>query len=451
MKQHIYADNAATTQLDKSVFEAMTPFILEEYGNASQLYSFARKPKKAIADSRAAIAECIGAFPEEIFFTSGGTEGDNWIIKSLAFSDTERRTMITSAFEHHAVLHSCDAIDRLGYPVIYMYPTEEGYITPENLKKNITDKSRLVSVMYANNEIGSIQPIQELCEVAHSYGVLFHTDAVQAVGHVKINVHELGIDFLSASAHKFNGPKGIGFIYARKGVQLCPYTDGGAQENGKRAGTENVASIVGMATALKSNYDDLEKNKKHILNLERRFIAQLNESKIIYKRNGGENTLPGIISLSFPGADGETIMHRMDLMGISISTGSACDSVNTEISHVLQAVKLDKTFAKGTVRISLGKNNTDDEIDKIAYSLIKIAVKLLVVQQMFKFKLFKVDADYLRIVNAAFLEIFLKLQQKRGFAAAAEASDYFDYLHILELFQFFKILLSFYHLNHLIK
>lgn len=253
-----------------------------------------------------------------------------------------------------------------------MYPTEEGYITPENLKNNITDKSRLVSVMYANNEIGSIQPIQELCEVAHSYGVLFHTDAVQAVGHVKINVHELGIDFLSASAHKFNGPKGIGFIYARKGVQLFPYADGGTQENGKRAGTENVASIVGMATALKSNYDDLEKNQKHILNLERRLIAQLNESKIIYKRNGGKNTLPGIISLSFPGADGETIMHRMDLMGISISTGSACDSVNTEISHVLQAVKLDKTFAKGTVRISLGKNNTDDEVDKIAYSLIKI-------------------------------------------------------------------------------
>lgn len=372
MKQHIYADNAATTKMDKSVFDAMTPFVLEEYGNASQLYSFARKPKKAIEDSRATIAECIGAFPEEIFFTSGGTEGDNWIIKSLAFSDTEKRTMITSAFEHHAVLHSCNAINQLGYPIIYMYPTKEGYITPENLRSHMVDKSRLVSVMYANNEIGSIQPIKELCEIAHSYGVLFHTDAVQAVGHIEINVHELGVDFLSASAHKFNGPKGIGFIYVRKGLQLSPYVDGGAQENGRRAGTENVASIVGMSTALKSNCDALENNRQHILCLERQLITHLNESKIIYKRNGGKNTLPGIISLSFPGADGETIMHRMDLMGISISTGSACDSVNTEISHVLQAVQLDKSFAKGTVRISLGKNNTNEEIDKIASSLIKI-------------------------------------------------------------------------------
>ena len=231
MKQHIYADNAATTKLDKTTLEAMLPWLLEEYGNASQLYAFARKPKKALADARATIAECIGALPEEIYFTSGGTESDNWVIKSSAFSDSKKQVMITSAFEHHAILHSCSTIEHFGYPVVYMSPSNEGYITPENLEKHITENTRLVSIIFANNELGSIQPIQELCKVAHAHGALFHTDAVQAVGHIKINVHELGVDFLSASAHKFNGPKGIGFLFIRKGAELRPYVDGGSQEN----------------------------------------------------------------------------------------------------------------------------------------------------------------------------------------------------------------------------
>lgn len=372
MSANIYADNAATTQLDKAVFEAMTPWLLGEYGNASQPYAFARKPKKALADARVTIAECIGALPEEIFFTSGGTESDNWVIKSLAFSDREKRAMITSAFEHHAVLHSCAAIERLGYPVAYMRPSGKGYITPEILEKYITDKTRLVSVMFANNEIGSVQSIRELCETAHAHGALFHTDAVQAVGHIEINVHESGVDFLSASAHKFNGPKGVGFLYIRKGVELPPYADGGAQESAHRAGTENVAAIVGMATALKSNCDMLVQNQKHILNLENQLLLNLDEAGITYIRNGGDCKLPGMLSLSFNGKDGETILHRMDLMGISISTGSACDSVNTEISHVLQAIRLDENLAKGTIRISLGKNNTLDEIEKISAALTKI-------------------------------------------------------------------------------
>ena len=372
MKQHIYADNAATTKLDKAAFEAMTPWLVEAYGNASQPYAFARKPKKALADARATIAECIGALPEEIYFTSGGTESDNWVVKGSAFSDPEKKKMITSAFEHHAVLHSCAAIEHLGYPVTYMQPLEEGYITPEILENNITGNTRLVSVMLANNEIGSIQPVRELCKVAHAHGALFHTDAVQAVGHIKINVRDLGVDFLSASAHKFNGPKGIGFLYIRNGVKLSSYLDGGAQENAHRAGTENTAAIVGMATALKVNCDLLKQNQQHISVLEKKLISRLDEAGVVYQYNGGNHKLPGLLSLSFPGKDGESILHRMDLMGISISTGSACDSVKTEISHVLQANRLNEDYARGTIRISLGKYNTEDEIERMVVSIIKI-------------------------------------------------------------------------------
>ena len=244
MKQHIYADNAATTKLDKAAFDAMTPWLMDEYGNASQPYSFARKPKKALAEARETIANCIGALPEEIFFTSGGTESDNWVIKGSAFSDLSKAATITSAFEHHAVLHSCAAIEKFGYPVAYLWPDSEGYITSNTLKSVITDNTRLVSVMYVNNELGTVQPIKDLCAISHEHGALFHTDAVQAVGHIKIDVHDLGVDFLSASAHKFNGPKGIGFLYIRKGVDALPYIDGGSQESGHRAGTENIASIV---------------------------------------------------------------------------------------------------------------------------------------------------------------------------------------------------------------
>ena len=372
MNQHIYADNAATTGLDEAAFEAMMPWLLEEFGNASQPYSFSRKAREALKKARKTIAECINALPEEIYFTSGGTEGDNWVIKSSALSDPEKGATITSAFEHHAILRSCAAIERLGYPVAYMWPTGDGYITPEILEKYVGQSTRIVSVMYANNEIGSIQPIQGLCEIAHTHGALFHTDAVQAIGHIKVDVHDLGVDFLSASAHKFNGPKGIGFLYIRKGIKLPPYFDGGSQEYTYRAGTENVAAIAGMATALKINIDLLEQNQQHILNLEKGLIRQLDKAGIIYKCNGGDSKLPGLLSLSFPGKDGEAILHRMDLMGISVATGSACDSVNTEISHVLRAIRLDERYAIGTIRISLGKNNTVEEVEKIAVALNKI-------------------------------------------------------------------------------
>lgn len=372
MKQFIYADNAATTKLNIDAFEAMKPYLIEEYGNASQPYAFARKPQKALFDARETIAKCIKALPEEIYFTSGGTESDNWAIKGSAFADSYKRATITSAFEHHALLHSCEAIERLGFPVAHLMPTADGIVTVEALGDIISDTTRLVSVMHANNEIGTVQPIKELCKVAHSHGALFHTDAVQAVGHVEIDVQKLGVDMLSASAHKFNGPKGIGFLYIRKGTKILPYADGGAQESGYRAGTENIASIVGMASALKENCTNLERNKAHIQSLEIRLLEGLRETHIPFVRNGGDNTLPGLISLSFSGADGEAIFHRMDLMGVSISTGSACDSVNTEISHVLKAIQLEEKLAKGTIRISLGRNNTEEDVDGIAGALTKI-------------------------------------------------------------------------------
>ena len=372
MSRLIYADNAATTRLDISAFEAMKPFLIDEYGNASQSYAFARKPKKALQDARETIASCIGAAPEEIFFTSGGTESDNWAIKGSALLNARKHATITSAFEHHAVLHPCEVIERCGYPVAYMWPTREGYVTTEVLKEYITSQTFLTSVMLANNEIGTVQPIKELCAIAHENGSLFHTDAVQAIGHIPVDVHDLGVDMLSASAHKFNGPKGVGFLYIRKGLKIMSYSDGGAQESGLRAGTENVAGIVGMAVALKNNCDALEENARYVAKLESKLIDMLDTSSIEYTRNGGKSRLPGLLSLSFPGADGEAILHRLDLTGICISTGSACNSKSTEISHVLQAIRLEDSYAKGTIRISLGKANTEEDVEAIFKALAKI-------------------------------------------------------------------------------
>lgn len=369
MKQYIYADNAATTQMDPDALNTMMCYLSSEYGNVSQPYSFSRQPKKAIQEARNIIASCIGAFPEEIFFTSGGTESDNWVIKGFALSDANKSTIITSAFEHHAVLRSCLAVERLRYPVIYLQPTQDGQITPQIMEDSCNFSSRLVSVMFANNEIGSIQPVEELSKIAHSHNALFHTDAVQAVGHVPINVKSLDVDMLSASAHKFNGPKGIGFLYVRKGVELPPFIDGGAQEYGMRAGTENVAYIVGMAVALKNNNDNIHKNMEKVKELENQLLNGIRNIGITFIRNGGNNTLPGLVSLSFEGHDGEAILHRLDLMGIGISTGAACNGRNIGVSHVLKAIGIKDSLSKGTIRISLGKNNTQDDVEAIIRGL----------------------------------------------------------------------------------
>ena len=365
----IYADNAATTQLDIDAFDAMKPFLLQNYGNASQPYSFGVEAKKALRQARQKIAGCIGANPEEIYFTSCGTESDNWAIK---MGSADGRRIITSVIEHHAILNSCSAMEKRGVPVSYLQVNDCGEVLPDALEDIIGDDVALVSVMMANNEIGTIQPIKELAEVAHRYHALFHTDAVQAVGHVDFNVHDLGVDMLSASAHKFNGPKGIGFLYIKGGTTISSFVDGGMQESGMRAGTENIASIIAMAVALENNCSNIIANKKHLERLETLLLHRLDEAGVDYIRNGGENHIPGNINISFKGKEGEMILHRMDLKGICISTGSACDSVNTEVSHVIKAIGVPDEFAVGTIRISLGKANTDEEVDSIADALISI-------------------------------------------------------------------------------
>lgn len=368
----IYADNAATTKLSKVALDAMLPYFKEEYGNASQPYSFSRGPKKALRSAREIIAECINAEPEEVFFTSGGTESDNWATKGTMFRCASQSGFVTSQIEHHAILHSAAAIKRMGYNVVYLPVDSKGTVLPSSLKTIITDATKLVSVMFSNNEVGSIQPIEKLVDISHAYGALFHTDAVQAVGHVKIDVKELSVDMLSASAHKFNGPKGIGFLYVKKGTNLLPFNDGGSQEFGMRAGTENVASIVGMAAALKNNCDLLEEHQNHLKILEDGLLNYLRQSGLEFSRNGSNCHVPGNISLSFKGADGEMILHRLDLMGICVSTGSACDSKNTQISHVLKAMKVPEEYARGTIRISLGHDNTLEEVRTIVAGIQKI-------------------------------------------------------------------------------
>lgn len=372
MNKFVYADNAATTKLDDEVFEVMKPYLLSEFGNASQPYSFSRTSRNALKESRSIIAECINAKPEEIFFTSGGTESDNWAIKGI-YALNKYKKIITSEIEHHAILRSAKAIQNLGCDVVYLKPTKEGMITTDELSKAMTRETALVSIMFANNEIGTIQPIKELVQIAHSKGVLFHTDAVQAVGHLKIDVKDLDVDMLSASAHKFNGPKGIGFMYIKSGTPVSPYADGGSQEFSLRAGTENVAAIVGMAHALKNNCKKMDDNFDKIQELKTTLLHLLdadNNKNIV--KNGGNNTLPGLISISFLNQDGEAILHRLDLRGICVSTGSACDSKNTKISHVLKAIGLEEKYAKGTIRISLGKDNSMEDVRYIANELKKI-------------------------------------------------------------------------------
>ena len=269
-------------------------------------------------------------------------------------------------------MHACNSMERLEVPVIYMPVDKKGVVLPQTLEEVITSQTKLVSVMMVNNEIGTIEPIEALCRITHEHGALFHTDAVQAVGHLSINVHELDIDMLSASAHKFNGPKGIGFLYVKKGVKINAFLDGGNQESGMRSGTENIASIVAMAVALKNNCDGMKKNREILEKLEKMFFCQLQKAEIDYIPNGSRNHIPGNISISIKDAEGEMLLHRLDLKGICISTGSACNSKNTQVSHVIKAIGVPEEYEKGTIRISLSKDNTEQEVITIVNTLIEI-------------------------------------------------------------------------------
>ena len=367
-KRLIYADHAATTPLMPEALEAMLPFLKEDFGNPSSLHGWAKPARKAVEDARVTIAKCINAEPEEIFFTSGGTEADNWVIKGSSGG------LMVSAYEHHAVLNAAASEARKGREVVYVRPkvgNGGGYIMPEKLAKTWKESVGLVSVMTANNEIGTINPVHLLSEFAHKRGALFHTDAVQAVGHIPVDVQEMGVDFLSASAHKFNGPKGIGFLFIRKGLKLNPLLDGGQQEWGLRAGTENVASIVGMATALKVNCERMEENAAHLENLTLRLCDGIDRifPDVVYIGDGVVGQLPGFTSVSFPGHPAEGLLHILDLKGIAVSTGAACDSKSTQISHVLKSVNATNEIARSTIRITFGVENTVEDVDVILAAL----------------------------------------------------------------------------------
>lgn len=370
-KKLIYADHAATTPLIPEALEAMLPFLKENFGNPSSIHSWARNPREAVWEARTMIAKCINAEPEEIFFTSGGTESDNWVIKG---SDGG---LLVSSYEHHAVLNAVASEVKCGRDVVYVRPkvgNGGGYIMPERLLKAWKDGIGLVSVMTANNEIGTINPIHILSEFAHKRGALFHTDAVQAVGHIPIDVREMGVDFLSASAHKFNGPKGIGFLFIRNGVKLESLLNGGQQENGLRAGTENVASIAGMATALRLNCERMGKNAEHLEYLTLRLRDGIGRifPDAIYLGDGVAGQLPGFTSVSFPGHPAEGLMHMLDLKGIAVSTGAACDSKNIQTSHVLKAINVANEIARSTVRITFGPENTVSDVDAMLIALKRI-------------------------------------------------------------------------------
>ena len=374
MKKRIYADNAATTHLSAAALRAIEMYSNESYANPSSLHLMGRKAKRILEEARERIATVIEANPSEIYFTSGGTESDNLAIKGSAFYyPRQKKRIITSSIEHHAILRSTDFLSTMGYDIIYLPVNEFGIVNSIDLEKAINEDTVLISIMLANNEIGTIEPICEFADIAHKHGIPIHTDAVQAVGHIPISVKNLKVDMLSASAHKFNGPKGIGFLYVAKGVKLVPIHHGGSQEFGIRAGTENIPAIMGMVTALEENYSHIKETQSHLLHLEEIILHGLRENDIDYRINGSNVKLPGMFSLSFKDADGEKILHRLDLANICISTGSACNSMEKEISHVLKAINLNEQYAKGTIRISLGIENTEEEAKEILNAILKDA------------------------------------------------------------------------------
>ena len=378
MKKIIYLDNAATTQVDSKVLEAMLPFFTEYYGNPSAVYSFAETAKKAVEDAREKLAELIHAKKDEIYFTGGGSESDNWALKATAEAyGNKGKHIITSKIEHHAILHTCEWLEKHGFEVTYLDVDEKGLVSPEELEKAIRPDTILISIMAANNEIGTIEPLAEIGEIAHKHGILFHTDAVQAFGHIPLDVDAMHIDMLSASGHKINGPKGIGLLYIRKGVKIRSFIHGGAQERQRRAGTHNVPGIVGFGKAAELALANMDERIKYETEL-RDYLIKRVSSEIPYTRVNGdlEKRLPNNANFCFRFIEGESMLILLDQNGICGSSGSACTSGSLDPSHVLLAIGLPHEIAHGSLRLSLSEKTTKEDIDFTIDELKKIIERL---------------------------------------------------------------------------
>ncbi len=370
----IYADNAATTRMSRTAIDAMIPYMEDIYGNPSSLYQIGQRAKEALEEAREQIAAMINASPREIFFTSGGSEADNQALCSAAAIGAKKgkKHIVSSAFEHHAILHTLNRLEKEGFEVTLLPVHEDGLVVPEEVEAAIREDTCLVTIMAANNEIGTIQPVAKIGEICQRKGVLFHTDAVQAMGHLPIDVKAWKVDMLSASAHKFHGPKGVGFLYARKGVALTNLIEGGAQEKGKRAGTENVPGIMSMAAALKEAAADMEKNTANQTFLRDRLIKGLSEIPHSALNGDAKKRLPGNVNFCFEGIEGESLLLLLDDKGISASSGSACTSGSLDPSHVLLAIGRVHDVAHGSLRLSLGEEITKEEVDYIIQSVKEV-------------------------------------------------------------------------------
>ena len=383
--ERIYMDNAATTRVKPEVLEAMLPYYGEVFGNPSTIYYYGREAHKALDHARQQVAAAIGADKDEIYFTSCGTESDNWAIKGAAFAHQKKGNhIITSVIEHHAVLHTCGWLEKHGFEVTYLPVDEYGRVNPADVEKAITDQTILISIMFANNEIGTIQPIAESAKTARAHNILFHTDAVQAVGAVPINVHELGVDMLSLSGHKFYAPKGVGALYIRRGVRIDTHQHGGAQERGKRGGTENMAQIVGLGKAIELATADVEGHAKKLAHMRDRLIDGI-LAEIPEVRLNGHRTerLPNNVNVSIRYIEGEALLLRLDLAGIAASSGSACTSGSLDPSHVLLAIGLPHEIAHGSLRLSLGDFNTEHDVDVVLEKLPQIVSTLREMSPLF--------------------------------------------------------------------
>ncbi len=365
MGKNVYLDHAATTYVKKEVLDEMMPYFTQNFGNPSSSYKLGTDNKTAVELSKKRIADAIGATSDEIYFTAGGCEADNWVLKGVAFANEDRGNhIITTSIEHPAIINSCRFLEKHGFEVTYLNVDENGQVKLDELEAAIKDTTILISVMFANNEIGTIQPIKEISELASRHNVYFHTDAVQAVGSVKIDVKKMGITMLSMSGHKFYGPKGIGALYIKEGTKIENLIHGGGQENGKRAGTENVPSIVGMGKAIEMAYHDFDKNNEKILFLREKLIKSIEERIPNAKLNGHRiSRLPGNVNFSFSGIEGGALLEMLNMNGISGASGSACSTKNPKPSHVLTAIGLDNGTIRGSLRLSIGAENTEEDID----------------------------------------------------------------------------------------